>query len=119
VASLRVLVVETSWSTLADAGLQVDSNTSDAKIMIRRMCYDIEDFFSRTNPDYDSAWAWMKDNQKLWDRIKTSETRLDEACADKESLDIIKARCVEWKAAWKEAIQEFINRNNGGKDVKD
>lgn len=104
---LAAIVRATPWATLADAGICEDP-TQEAKILVRRINHDIADLFETVAPDYDKAWYFMKDNEQLWTRIKEKENKLDESCRDGDPFEIVQARCMEWKIAWKEAIEQFL-----------
>jgi putative DNA primase/helicase len=111
------IIRSTPWSTLADAGISADPK-AEIKVLVRRVNYDISDFFEKVSPNYDECWTFMKSNENLWSAIKEAEDKLNESCADKDPADIIKARCMEYKTAWKNAIFKFIDEVMNNKNVK-
>jgi hypothetical protein len=109
-------VRSTPWATLAEAGICQDQS-EEAKILIRRINHDISDLFEQSKPDYDKCWSWMKDHEDLWKKIHDAEDKLNESCVEKDPIEIIQARCIEWKVAFKEAIKEFLKWRSGGSIV--
>lgn len=105
---LAQTVRKTEWATLADAGICEDPYL-EAKRLVTRINYDIADMFEKTQPNYDRAWMWMKDNDDLWAKIKEAEDKMEESIASGDPFEIVKSRCMEWKLSFKNAIMAFLD----------